>query len=310
MHLTHLTGADLNLLPSLAALLEERHVSRAARRVGLSQPAMSRAFQRLRSLLDDPLLIREKDRYHLTARAQAIKEQLDSLLPQLEALVSPQIFDPYHSEQRIDIAGTDYAATVYGGSICQLLLRESPKATIRFHSWRFETMADQIRTGTVDIGLYGGHVPTDLSVAQLATLDFACVIARDHPFAGGPHISLDEYLQYGHIIVDVTEGVQPDVDHRLQLLGTSRRPVVTLAYHSAVPAVVAGSTLVATVPADLAAGWANYHPVSVVPAPTEIATMPYQMTWHPAFDNDARHQWLRSIVQTAVVSISGNAEKI
>ena len=79
----HTLRADLNLVPALAVLLEERHISRAAARLGLSQPATSRALQRLRALLGDPLLIRERDGYRLTARAQVLREQLDLVLPAL-----------------------------------------------------------------------------------------------------------------------------------------------------------------------------------------------------------------------------------
>src|SRR6266550_4127500 len=90
---THLEGVDLNLLPPLAALLEERHVTRAAERSGLSQPAMSRALARLRQLLDDQLLIRDASGYVLTPRAERIQRQLAGLMPQLETLVADAVFD-------------------------------------------------------------------------------------------------------------------------------------------------------------------------------------------------------------------------
>src|SRR6476646_6803427 len=92
MLMTHLEGVDLNLLPPLAALLEERQVTRAAKRSGLSQPAMSRTLARLRQLLDDQLLIRDASGYVLTPRAERIQRQLVGLLPQLEALFATQVF--------------------------------------------------------------------------------------------------------------------------------------------------------------------------------------------------------------------------
>lgn len=96
MRTTHIGRVDLNLVPPLVALLEEQHVSRAAERVGLSQPAMSRALQRLRRLLDDPLLIRDSTGYRLTARAETLRAQLSSLLPQLETVFAPGRFRPTH----------------------------------------------------------------------------------------------------------------------------------------------------------------------------------------------------------------------
>ncbi|MBS1692847.1 MAG: LysR family transcriptional regulator [Actinobacteria bacterium] len=300
MHLTHIVRTDLNLIPALAALLEERHVSNAAARIGLSQPAMSRALQRLRSALGDPLLIREPDGYRLTARALTLRDQLEALLPQLEALVSPETFDPGASNQPIDLAGTDFAVHTYGPEICRQVLSASPGAMVRFHSWRFDTMAAQIRRGDVDLGLYGGFAPADLSAADLVTERFVCVLASDHPLAAQTALTLDDYHRFGHVVIDVAEGIQPDIDYRLRALGADRTPVVTVPYHVVVPPLLAGTDLIATVPDTLALSWTDHHPVRVVGAPAEIATMPYRMVWHPAFDDDGRHRWLRSVVRAAV----------
>src|ERR1700745_175202 len=99
MRVTHLESIDLNLLPPLSALLEERHVTRAAERSGLSQPAMSRALARLRQLLDDQLLVRDGSGYVLTPRAERIQRQLAGVMPQLETLFAAEAFDPATAEE-------------------------------------------------------------------------------------------------------------------------------------------------------------------------------------------------------------------
>src|SRR5882724_9140327 len=104
MLMTHLEGVDLNLLPPLAALLEERQVTRAAERTGLSQPAMSRTLARLRQLLDDQLMVRTTSGYVLTPRAERIQIQLAGLIPQLETLFATETFDPAIAEVRYRIA--------------------------------------------------------------------------------------------------------------------------------------------------------------------------------------------------------------
>src|SRR6185312_16476014 len=109
MRMEHLEGVDLNLLPPLAALLEERHVTRAAERSGLSQPAMSRTLARLRQVLDDQLLVRDVTGYVLTPRAERIQRQLAGLMPRLEALFAAEVFDPARAEEHYRIATTDYA---------------------------------------------------------------------------------------------------------------------------------------------------------------------------------------------------------
>src|SRR5438309_6361025 len=109
----HLEGVDLNLLPSLAALLEERHVTRAADRSGLSQPAMSRALARLRKLLDDQLLIRDGGGYVLTPRAERIQRQLADLMPRLETVFAAEVFDPATADEHYRIAATDYPLLLF-----------------------------------------------------------------------------------------------------------------------------------------------------------------------------------------------------
>src|SRR5256885_15451916 len=113
MLMPHLDGVDWNLLPPLAALLEERQVTRAAERSGLSQPAMSRALARLRQLLDDQLLVRDRIGYVLTPRAERIQRQLAGLMPRLETLFAAEVFDPATAEDNYRIATTDYPLLLF-----------------------------------------------------------------------------------------------------------------------------------------------------------------------------------------------------
>jgi DNA-binding transcriptional LysR family regulator len=299
---THIERADLNLLPPLVALLEERQVSRAASRVGLSQPAMSRALQRLRRLLDDPLLVRDPDGFRLSARAEDVHRQLTTLIPLLETLLSPAEFDPRGSTQPVNVAGTDYAVHTYGPAIARLIRAQSPDTAIRFHSWRPEGIEDQIRRGAVELGLYGGHTPDDLNVTQLVTEHFKCVVSEGHPLVARAAPTLADYLEFGHVVVDVADGKQPDVDYRLAELGKPRRAVVTVPYHTAALPMLRGTELVATLPGRFVDAWVAGSDLHLLPAPAEIATMPYRMIWHPAFELDRRHQWLRACVRSAVLN--------
>lgn len=298
---THIDRVDLNLLTPLVALLEERQVSRAAVRVGLSQPAMSRALQRLRRLFDDSLLVRAPDGFRLSARAEEIYLQLTTVIPILETLLAPEGFDPRTSTQQVNIAGTDYAIHTYGTSIVQLIHTQSPDTPVRFHSWRHDGIDEQIRRGAVDLGLYGGHAPDDLNADRLVTEEFRCVVSQDHPLAHRDIVPLNDYLSFRHVVIDVADGIQPDVDYRLSALGTPRQAAITVPYHTAAPPMLPGTDLVATLPGRLLRDWADTARLCVLPAPAEIATMPYRMIWHPAFDTDRRHQWLRECVQAATI---------
>ncbi len=296
----HIQRIDLNLITALIALLEERQVSRAAARTGITQPAMSRSLHRLRRAFNDPLLIRDAGGYRLTRYADDIYTQLTTIVPQLEMLLSPMHFDPSVSTRPINLAGTDYAADTYAPPICRLVMADAPLTPMRFHGWNSRGAGEQILRGNVDLGLYGGFTPDELSSAELLIEQFVCVVAATHPLATTAAITLDDYCQFDHVIVDVEDGLQPDVDYPLTRLGSPRRPAITLPYHSAIPAVLPGTDLIATVPNRLVCAWPDSGTLRVLPAPTQINNMPYRMVWHPALDTDKWHQWLRSIVRAAV----------
>src|ERR1700693_1493114 len=112
MREVHLRNVDLNLLHALHALLEERHVTRAAKRCFLSQPAMSRALERLREMFGDLLLVRRGRAYQRTVRGERVLRELESLMPRLQAMVRGEDFDPRRSEERFRVAMTDHASMV------------------------------------------------------------------------------------------------------------------------------------------------------------------------------------------------------
>src|SRR2546426_413365 len=151
--LTHLEGVDLNLLPPLAALLEERHVTRAAERSGLSQPAMSRALARLRRALDDQLLVRDGTGYVLTPRAERIQRQLAGLMPRLEALFAAEVFDPATAEEHYRLAATDYPLLLFLHEVAREVSTLSPHSALRIESPRDAVFADVLH-GRLDLSFY------------------------------------------------------------------------------------------------------------------------------------------------------------
>src|SRR5689334_6065639 len=161
MLVTHLEGVDLNLLPPLAALLEERQVTRAAKRAGLSQPAMSRAFARLRRLLDDQLLVRDAGGYVLTSRAERILRQLAGLMPQLETLFAAEVFDPATAEEHYRLAATDYALLLFLHRVAREVNKLSPRSALRIESSR-DAVFDDMLHGRLDLSFYVAAPPAAL----------------------------------------------------------------------------------------------------------------------------------------------------
>jgi DNA-binding transcriptional LysR family regulator len=295
-------SVDLNLLAPLHALLEERHVSRAADRLHMSQPSMSRALQRLRTILGDELLVRGPGGYQLTPRAERVQAELQHALPSLEHVFSGEDFDPATAARSFRLAGTDYTVSVLSGTLLARVFAQSPGSTVVFSRWHHAVFADA-EHGLVDLLIHGGAAPAPLRSQMLFEEGYACLVASSHPLAQRTTMTLQDYLDCAHVVVDVTDGRQGYVDRRIEALGRPRRASVTVPYHAAAAACVPGTSLVATLPARFAVEHARPGTTTVIAAPEEIGAVRFAMSWHPRLDDDAGHRWLRQeIVATNLSS--------
>lgn len=292
MHAVHLENVDLNLLPALTALLDEQQISRAAARTGLSQPAMSRALQRLRRTLGDDLLVRDRGRYRLTPRAERIREQLVTIGPVLGEIFRGETFDPGAWSQRIQLCASDYGVATLGIPLSRALLEASPQSSLRFQPWH-EGMFDDVIRGDVDLVFFGAEAPAPLHSTALFDERFVCVVADTHPLAGHTAIGLSDYLGYRHLVIDITGGRQPAVDQVLGGRGTPRTVGSVMPFHAVAPLALAGTELILTFPERLIPTSGSRPGLRVLTAPPEIGTMTYHMAWHPRLDSDAAHRWLR-----------------
>jgi len=305
MLMTHLEGVDLNLLPSLAALLEERHVTRAAERSGLSQPAMSRTLARLRQLLDDQLLVRDGSGYVLTPRAERIQRQLAGLMPHLETLFVAEVFDPATAEEHYRLAATDYPLLLFLHQVAREINKLSPHSALRIESPRDEVF-DDVLHGRLDLSFYVAAPPAAFSRELLFDDICVCVMSADNPLAKRKRLTLDQYLRCSHLVIDIIDGEQPLITHRLRELGVARRAALTLPLNAGAPSALPGTNLVATLNKRLVDRSAGDPELAVVAAPVEIEPFDYFMFWHPRLDHDPAQQWLRDTIRSvATASLGG-----
>lgn len=300
-----LEQADLNLLVPLAALLQERHVSRAAQRTHLSQPAMSRSLARLRVTLGDELLVRGIGGYRLTPHAERLQRQLATVLPSLEALLSREGFDPETAQEAFRVAGTDYIATVFGTALARRVLASSPGSSLTFTAWHGSAVED-LETGKVDLAVLGSAPPRRLRSRPLFADPLLCVMDAGHPLARSQQLTLEQYLACAHVIVDVTDEGQNAVDRHLLALGHARAPSLTVPYHSAAAAAVAGTRLVATLPECLARSHRRDPALRMVTPPAEVKPTLHFMAWHPRLEDDPAQQWLRGRLAESVEAVGAH----
>ena len=298
MHQTHITGVDLNLLPALAALLEERHVSRAASRVGLSQPAMSRALQRLRRIFDDTLLVSSRDGYALTPRAERIRGHVAAVLPELDALFGSEHFDPTTARESYRLALSDYSVAAFGADLARAVRAQSPDSTLAYQLLDDDSF-DHLTTGAVDLLILGRRAPPQFSSQLLFTDRFVCAVAADHKLARRRQLSLRDYLRFPHIRIDIERGGQHLIE---RTLGSPRNVVISTPFHAFAPEMLTGTDLVLTFPARLAPRFSDASHISIVEAPPELPELPFYSVWHPRLDHDPSRGWLRDITRGVAAS--------
>ena len=303
MRLAQLRQADLNLLIVFAVVSEERNVSRAAARLHLSQPAVSRALQRLREMFHDDLLLRTASGYEPTPKGQRLLHELESMLPRLDRLLSGAEFDPNSEEASFRIAATDHASHVLCPLLCRKILPSATKVSFIFiplHEGQFEAT----EKGRVDLLLVAddGTAPAHFAKEVIFEVDFVCVVARESPFSRA--LTLKQYTSAHHIGINIVGGIQTIPEKRLSAIGAKRHCPIVVPYHTAAMRSVIGTDLVATVPRLIAELEASNASLKIVKAPAVLGTFKYFMAWHPRMNTDAAHTWLRSIIREAGKGIS------
>jgi DNA-binding transcriptional LysR family regulator len=293
----HIKNLDLNLLQPLRALLQERHITRAARLCYLSQPAMSRALERLRQMFDDPLLIRRGRIYERTVRGERLLEEVQSLIPRLEAMVRGERFDPSRSRERFRLAMTDHASMIILPALMNQIRAIAPNVWVEASVWN-NRRYEEVAAGRLDTALSGEEAPPFLETEVLFKVDFVCLVGSAQRVRCR-RLTLKQYLQLPHVLIDTWDGQQTLVDRPLAQLGAKRAVALSMPFF--VPAVfaIAHSDLVLTVPRKLAAITAAVAGVRMIEAPREIEAFPYFMTWHSRVANEAAHVWFRQLIRAA-----------
>jgi DNA-binding transcriptional LysR family regulator len=286
---------DLNLLIPLKALLHERNVTRAAERIHLSQSAMSRALDRLRSELGDELLVRVGRNYELTPRGSALLDELGQVMPRLARLWAGEPFSPAQSEAHIRLAMTDYASSVVLPPLAEICGRLAPGITLEVVPWR-ERTHEESGLATTHLILSPLAVPSTFRVEPLFEDVLICVPGRKLTHRK-TSLTMKEYLSFRHISVETQPNQQNLIDRSLGEAGLQRRVAVQLPYFLAAIRMLETTDLVLTMPARIAEPVLSLVDLPRLKAPKEIPPIRYSMVWHPRFDSDLLHAWLRETVR-------------
>jgi len=294
----NLANIDLNLLVVFDALVAEGHATRAAERIGLTQPAVSHALNRLRALFGDPLFVRSPRGMVPTPAALEAAPAVRSILEQIESVLrGGHTFEPAHSERQFVVGLSDYAAFVLLPRLTARLDREAPGVSLVVRNTSRTVGLAMLEDGSVE--LIAGNFPTPPSHMREELLyeeDFVCAGRGNHPAFAGP-MNLNRYLSLRHLQVSMKGNPHGYVDAVLAERGLKRTVAVTVGHFLMAPFLADASDLIATEPRRLFAPLADRLPLRLLKPPIKIPPFRVVQTWHARHDADPGHQWLRRLLR-------------
>jgi DNA-binding transcriptional LysR family regulator len=298
-----LRRVDLNLLVVLDALLEEKNVTRAAQRLGMSQPAASRALGRLRALFSDALLVDGPRGYMLSDRAEELQPALRQTLAGIGEMLEASPFDPASAKGRVRLLMTDLHAAVLAPGLLSRLAAQAPALDLDILP-PGPALMETLERDTADavVGVID-EAPAGIRRRRLFEDRFVTLMRAGHP-ASSRKLSLERYLALDHIVVSITGTGPAPVDELLSAKGHRRRVRVRVPNFLAAVEIVAGSDLVMTLPASLARTAVGMARFVVVPPPVNPGPFALSLVWHSRHQDAPRHIWLRRLIVASAEDMS------
>lgn len=283
---------DLNLLVALDALLDERSVTRAAKKLAMSQPAMSAALHRLRALFGESLFTRAQRGLIPTDRALALAEPIKQILRDAQTLMLPPVFTPHSAQRTLRVATTDYMFAVLLAPLLAYFQCHAPGISLSVHSLEFSDIPARLARGELDFGItVAAFAEADLKSRYLYTDRYIGAVRTGHPILAEP-ISVEALCRYPHTLVVPTGGVpRGPVDDALSAIGAERRVAIALPSFLGLPYALGDTDLIAIGPERLFTRMSDQ--LVLFEVPLILPSFDVIAIWHPRAQNDPGHRWVR-----------------
>ncbi|HLS42499.1 MAG TPA: LysR family transcriptional regulator [Paenalcaligenes sp.] len=292
-----LRDVDLNLLVLFDALIKECHVTRAALRMGISQSSMSGALGKLRTIFDDPLLVRTQKGLVATPRAKELALRVEALLGEIDNLIHEHKgFDPLHIEITISMIVIDYIDFVVMPKLVQVLQERAPGLSLRVLGPNPRRLSEIMSTGEADMALtYFPAPPENVRTRRLFNDRLVGMARADHPIFDGP-LTLERFCQFDHVALEPGEGAtmyNEIIDGAIEGAGLQRRVTLSKPTFMGVPFLVSQTNLIATLPERIAERFGDFAPIRLFEIPIELDPINVVLMWHDRTHSNAVHRWLR-----------------
>jgi DNA-binding transcriptional LysR family regulator len=289
---------DLNLLVVFDAVMQDRSVTRAGQRLGLSQPAMSHALTRLRHMLKDELFVRSPRGMVPTPRAEQLAVPVRAALDGFQQALEPADFEPSTAAQTFRVAVDNYAAVVLVGSIAARVIKIAPHVMIDFRPSGTLDIPDRLDRSDIDLAIGSYPEPAERFSRQLLLKDeFVALLRKNHPATSTRDLSIETFAALPHLEISSALVATDFIDKVLQRRKLKRRIALRAPFLSAVR-ILAASEMVAVFPKRVAEELVRYRPLAIRPLWQSSPTIETAMIWARRLDNQPAHRWLRNTVAT------------
>lgn len=295
-----LTTLDLNLLTVLEAVLDERSVTRAAQRLGRSQPAISASLARLRRHFDDQLLIRAGNGYELTPLAAQLVEPVQVAITTTRRVFSAQPhFDPDHSEREFVVIMSDYSLAVLGEPLARLTEREAPEVRLHIQQTNTDIVDHAHETlRTADALVLPHGFISDLPYADLYTDDWVCLVSNDNDEVGD-ELTVDQLAELPWVITYHRPTAYTAATRQMRAQGIEPRISMVTESFVSLPLLIAETNRIALIQRRLADRFRHLPGLRALECPFQPDPLVEALWWHPMNTHDPAHRWLREIMTEA-----------
>jgi DNA-binding transcriptional LysR family regulator len=305
MHNMNISSFDLNLLRVFDAMMAERNVTRAARRVFLSQPATSHALARLRKEVGDPLFVRAGRAMIPTAKATALGPAVSAMLDQLALLLGNTRFDPGTSAAVFRLGIVDLAEYLLAPLFAKLMREEAPHIRFLVHGFDDSSYQAQLASGALDIAVSTPQPPAPgIHSRKISTETLVGLVRDGHPLTRR-RATARQFKQVPRLAIALrVDRLEGPADRLLEKAGVAGDVVYATPYYFALPTLLANSDLLLVTGDDLARLLCVHYPLSVVQLPVRLPPIEWHIIWHERTHRDPAQRWMRDKIAEGVSQLT------
>ena len=290
---------DLNLLVVFKTLYEERNVTKASKKIGITQPAMSNALNRLRYLVKDELFIRGPKGMRPTPRANELASPIQTALNDLELSLSSINFDPKTTKKLYKISISDDVAPLILPNLINFLEKESPNSSLRIRAEQGSEAIKLLDSNDIDFAIGRFEmVSTRFESVDLYTEKYVCMMNSDHPLAEDEKLSIEQYLSSKHLRVAPAGTPVAPIDRSLSQLNLEREIFARIDLVTMAPLILKNSDLILTLPSKTAQRMAKNYNFSIAELPIGLEQRQTKLLWHRELTNHPAYDWIKNQIRT------------